>query len=383
VAGRAASRNDDERDPLTVQTDASRRPPIGVGIVGLSAAGGWAAGAHLPALSTVGGFTLRGLVGGSAASAAAASRVHGVPAYASAGELAEADDVDLVVIAVKTPRHRDLVLPALAAGTSVFCEWPFAVDLREAEELAAAAHGIPTFVGLHGRSSPSFRWLADLVSDGFVGNVLSVTVVAAATEWGTPVSERMLYTLDRDLGATMLAIAFGHAIDSVSMVVGELQDVVATTATRHRFVPLGHSGRQVPMTAEDQIAVSGTLPGGAVLSAHHRGGVASGAGFSMTIDGSDGSLEVTAPDHPHVTPVVVRGVHGRGRPTEMTLPDGHDLFPRLARSPIHTLAHAYAGIRAQLLGGAAVVPDFDDAVIRHRLLDAITQSAARGRRIQL
>ncbi|MCZ2826954.1 Gfo/Idh/MocA family protein [Modestobacter sp. VKM Ac-2982] len=364
-----------------MSSDATRRPLIGVGVVGLSATGGWGAGAHLPALSTVGGFELRGLVGSSPASARAASAVHGVPAYASAGALAEADDIDLVVVTVKTPQHRDLVLPALGAGKAVFCEWPFAVDLREAEDMAAAAQGIPTFVGLQGRSSPTFRWLADLVSNGFVGEVLSVTISTAATEWGTPVSERMLYTLDRQLGATMMAIAFGHAIDSVSMVVGELQDVVATTAIRHPHVPLIHGGRDVPMTAEDQIAISGTLPGGAVLSAHQRGGIASGAGFSMTVDGSDGTLQATAPNHPHVTPVTVRGARGHGRPTEMPLPDGYDQYPRLARSPIHTLAHAYGGIRDQLLGGAAVVPDFDDAVIRHQLLDAITRSAASGRRV--
>ncbi|MCZ2820362.1 Gfo/Idh/MocA family oxidoreductase [Modestobacter sp. VKM Ac-2977] len=367
---------------LSVPNDATRRPLIGVGVVGLSATGGWGAGGHLPALSTVGGFELRGLVGSSPTSARAASGVHGVPAYASAGALAEADDIDLVVVAVKTPQHRDLVLPALDAGKPVFCEWPFAVTLQEAEEMAAAAQGLPTFVGLQGRSSPTFRWLADLVSNGFVGEVLSVTVTTAATEWGTPVSERMLYTLDRQLGATMMAIAFGHAIDSVSMVVGELQDVVATTAIRHPRVPLLPSGRHIPMTAEDQIAISGTLPGGAVLSAHQRGGIASGAGFSMTVDGSDGTLEGTAPNHPHLTPITVRGARGHGRPTEMPLPDGYDHYPRLARSPIHTLAHVYAGIRDQFLGGPAVVPDFGDAVVRHQLLDAITRSAASGRRVQ-
>jgi predicted dehydrogenase len=240
------------------------RNPIGVGIVGLSATGGWAAGAHLPALSAVDGIELRALAASSEASAQAAGAAYGVPAYTSVEQLAGDENVDLVVVAVKVPQHRELVLPVLKAEVPVLSEWPLAVDLREAEEMERAAGTTRTFVGLQGRSSPTFRWLADLVSEGFVGEVLSATVVASSTEWGTPVSQNMVYTLDRKLGATMLTIAFGHAIDLVSMVVGELQDVVATTATRRRQVPLGRTGQIVPMTAEDQIAISGTVAGGAI-----------------------------------------------------------------------------------------------------------------------
>jgi predicted dehydrogenase len=360
-----------------------RGDTIGVGIVGLSATAGWGAGAHVPALSAAGGFELRGLVGGSTATARAASEVHGVPAYPSVEQLAEAEGIDLVVVTVRTPRHRELVLPALAAGRPVFCEWPLAVDLEEAEEIAAAARAVSTFVGLQGRSSPTFRWLAELVSDGYVGDVLSATVSSTVTEWGGPVEERMLYTLDRRLGATMLGVAFGHAIDAVSLVVGELQDVVATTAVRHPLVRLGGGDRLVPMTADDQIAVSGRLPNGAVLSVHQRGGTAAGSGFSMVIDGTLGTLEATARDHPHVAPVTARGAR-RGEPlTTLTRPDVDDPYRHLAQTSLHTLAHAYAGIGRTLRGGPRTVPDFADAVKRHRLLDAITRSGENGRRITL
>ncbi|SER01231.1 Predicted dehydrogenase [Lentzea xinjiangensis] len=355
--------------------------PIGVGIVGLSAAGGWAAGSHLPALAAVDGIELRALAASSEASARAAGAAYGVPAHTSVEALAADAGVDLVVVAVKVPRHRELVLPALEARVPVLSEWPLAVDLREAEEMLRAAGTTRTFVGLQGRSSPTFRWLADLVSQGYVGEVLSVTVVASSTEWGSPVSRRGVYTLDRALGATMLTIAFAPAIDLVSMVVGEIRDVVATTATRRRQVPLEDTGQLVPMTAEDQIAISGTVPGGAVLSAHHRGGAVHGAGFSMVIDGTEGALEVSGAEFPHIGPVVVRGARGRGRLAELALPDGYDRYPALAGTVVHTLTHAYAAIRDDLVHGTAVAPDFAHAVRRHRLLDAITRSAATGQRI--
>ena len=364
-------------------TERSRgRRPLGVGIVGLSASGGWAAGAHLPALSAVDGMELTALATSSRASAAAAGAAFGVPGYASVDQLLEDENVDLVVVAVKVPRHRELVLPALRAGVPVLSEWPFAVDLAEAEEMEGAARGTRTFIGLHGRSSPTIRWLARLVADGYVGDVLSATVLASSIEWGTPVSERMRYTLDRTLGATMLTIAFGNAIDVVSMVVGELQDVVASTATRRPNVPLGRTGQTVPMTAEDQIAVSGALPDGAVLSAHHRGATVSGPGFSLLIDGTEGTLDITSANgYPHLGPVTVRGARGRAPLSRLTPPDGHDDFPHLAGTPFHNLAHTYAAIRNDLIDGTTTAPDFAHAVRRHRLLDAIVRSAAEGRRV--
>lgn len=48
-------------------------------------------------------------------------------AYSSAEYIAKDPDVDLVVISVKLPFHRDLALPALKAGKDVFVEWPLAI----------------------------------------------------------------------------------------------------------------------------------------------------------------------------------------------------------------------------------------------------------------
>jgi predicted dehydrogenase len=44
--------------------------------------------------------------------------------FCSAKDLADADEVDPVVISVKVSHHRDLVMPVLDAGKAVLCEWP-------------------------------------------------------------------------------------------------------------------------------------------------------------------------------------------------------------------------------------------------------------------
>ena len=166
------------------------------------------------------------------------------------------------------------------------------------------------------------------------------------------------------------------------VVLGELDELSATTATLRPEVPHVETGGLVPMTAEDQIAVHGVLRGGAILSAHHRGGAAQ-AGFSMVVEGTEGRLEVTAPDHPHVNPVTVRGARGRDPLAPMALPEGRDAFADRAGTPAHALLHTYAAVRDDLRDGTAVAPGFADAVRRHRLLDAIQRSAAAGRRVRV
>jgi len=91
--------------------------PIGVGIIGLSASGGWAGRAHVPALAALDGFELRALSATTDASAAAAGRAHGVPlTFGSTAAMVARDEVDLVVVAVKVPHHEELVRLAIDAG---------------------------------------------------------------------------------------------------------------------------------------------------------------------------------------------------------------------------------------------------------------------------
>ncbi|MBI0383936.1 Gfo/Idh/MocA family oxidoreductase, partial [Streptomyces albiflaviniger] len=117
------------------------REPIRVGVVGLSASGGWAAAAHVPALAGLDGYELRALSASSAESARAADEKYAVPlTYGSAEELARSEEVDLVVVTVKVPHHLELIRPALEAGKMGFSEWPLGADLAQAEELAGLAH---------------------------------------------------------------------------------------------------------------------------------------------------------------------------------------------------------------------------------------------------
>ncbi len=86
----------------------------------------------------------------------------------------------------------------------IFCEWPFANGLAEAEGLADRARqlGVRTAVGLQWRSSPVIHYLRDLIREGYVGEVLSTTLVGSAYTRGAFASAPNAYTNDRSSGAT-------------------------------------------------------------------------------------------------------------------------------------------------------------------------------------
>jgi predicted dehydrogenase len=377
-----------ERRELPMTASTTARGPVGVGIIGLSASDGWAARAHVPALRAVDGLELRALSASSAESAAAAGRKHGVAiTSASAAELARCDEVDLVVVTVKVPHHHELVSAALEAGKMVLCEWPLGNGLAEAEDLAgrARARDIRTFVGLQARSAPPIRYLRDLVADGYVGEVLSSTIVASGGAWGAEVpGESRRYMIDHANGATMLSIPIGHTLDGVASVLGELDDITATVATRRTRVRDAQTAEPLTMTAADQVAVTGRLVSGAVCAIHFRGGRVRGTNFYWEINGSDGDLVVRGPTgHLQFGLVTIQGGHGADTGlSPLDVPASYCHIPALAGQEDtrpYAVAHAYRQLLDDLQSGGGLVPDFDHAVRRHRTLETIAQAGAHRR----
>jgi predicted dehydrogenase len=148
----------------------------------------------------------------------------------------------------------------------------------------------------------------------------------------------------------MLAVPFGHTIDALAMVLGEFTKLSVTTATRRPQVRNTDTGQAHAMTAEDQIAITGTLEGGAVASVHFRGGLSYGTNFRWEINGTDGDLVITAdPPILQIGRLTVRGARGADAAlSELVVPAEYEL-----------------------------TPDFAHGVRRHRLLDKI-QSLGTG-----
>src|SRR5437899_8042998 len=245
---------------------------LGVGIIGVSPTRGWAATAHMPALRALPNYEIRALSAHSAESARAAGEAFGVrKVFSDHEQLVTQPDIDVVAVTVKVPQHRELVSAALAAGKAVYCEWALGRDLDDAQAMAALAaeQGVRTVVGLQGRQAPAIEFVEGLLRDGYVGEVLSTTMVGLSVP-GDSVVEANAYMLDNANGANMLTIAVGHSLDTLSYVLGEFADLSALSDLRRPLIKIEETGEEVVKTAADQVAIIGTLTSGTTASVHVR-----------------------------------------------------------------------------------------------------------------
>src|SRR5256884_3813637 len=228
---------------------------IRVGIIGANPDRGWAAQAHIPALKSLSDdFEITALSTTRRESTDAAGKLFDVAAASdNHQELVDSPAVDVVAVTVKVPYHLELATAALEAGKAVYCEWPLGNGLNEAETLAALAKkkGVLAVAGLQARSAPSVAYVRDLVEQGYVGEVLSTTLIGSGMGWGPTVEPSNAYLNDKKNGATMLSILLGHAADALCHCLGEVRELSATMTQRRKSFTIAGTGEGKPMTAED------------------------------------------------------------------------------------------------------------------------------------
>lgn len=357
---------------------------IRVGVIGANPQRGWATTAHIPALKALPQYEITAVSSTRQQSARAAADKFGVRrAFDNHQELVAHPEVDLVAVTVKVPLHRELVSAALHAGKHVYCEWPLGNGLAEAEALAALAKqkGVYAVVGLQARFSPVMQYVRDLISQGYVGHVLSSTLIGSGMAWGgvTPVADA--YVNDLRNGATMLTIPLGHTIDAVCCALGEFESLNAVIATNLSEAVVLETKETIAKSAEDQIVIAGTLRSGATISVHYRGGRSRGTNFSWEINGTEGDLLLTGPGgHAQFMEPALRGARGDEKTlSELTVPDSYRrIANELAPGPAFNVARAYAQLAEDMRSGSTRMATFEHAVLRHRMLEAVREAASTG-----
>ena len=309
---------------------------IRTGIVGATVTqggSGWGANAHVPALHLLPDYTLQAVCTAHEDTAQASkAKFDAVHAFHDIDAMAQHPEIDLVVVCVRVPGHKNLVMAGLHAHKAVFCEWPLGATLAEAQEMAtcAKARGLKTIVGLQARSDPTLMYARDLIHEGYIGEVLTANlrvISQQALERGAG----RIWQGNRTNGANTLTIAGGHAIDGLCYVLGEFDALAARLATRIKAWKSTETGQDVPVDSPDTISVAGVLQSGAEVSVHVAAIPFHPSGTRLEIYGRDRDDGDLGPGRlQHWPERVIRGPRER--------PAGRDAGP----GPVHARPRGHA-----------------------------------------
>ncbi len=316
--------------------------------------------------------------------------------------VAEADDVDVVSVAVANELHRPVVEGLLAAGKHVLCEKPLAPSVQDAQAMVAAAEAAATHsgVGFSFRRTPGINAIREQLESGSIGPVQHFNGhywCDYAQNPQNPISWR--YRGGPGTGA--LADIGSHMIDLGEYLCGPIESVSGAlfqTFTTERPVPLGvtvgHAAAEIgetkePVENEDLVTFSARFAGGALGTfsisrvAH---GLPNGLGFELFAAGGAAAFDLNRPgeftfaDHGPdgktngYRSVLIGPQHpGVARGIPMDFPSvGHgqnDLFAWQARAFLDQVAG---------LGRLAPLPSLAHGLHNMEIQAAVTRSALNG-----
>ena len=259
-----------------------------VGLIGT----GFGTRVHMPAMRADSHIDVVAICSAHRARAEAAAKEWGIGfATDDYRELIARDDVEVVNVCTPPDSHAEMTIAALQAGKHVVCEKPLALDVAEAQAMAAAAETTraknPQLVdAVHHemRYLPFRRVLRDLVGNGFIGEVRYVIQTVAVDYGVNPGMEPYWYTwvARKEQGGGFLTGMFSHEIDLLRYTLGDLHDVHGTVSIAVAEKPvLTWEYRDGDVIGTDS-PTSGTMPATADDTAVITGRLGDGAPFVLT-----------------------------------------------------------------------------------------------------
>ncbi|MCI0754729.1 oxidoreductase [Teichococcus vastitatis] len=337
--------------------------PVRVGLIGYGFAGRIF---HAPLITATPGLQLKAVM--TRRTAAAGVEMMGAALVPDPQQLIARADVDVVVIATPNDSHAPLARAALLAGKHVVVEKPFALNLPEAEELAAlAARQELMLTVFHNRRWDSdFLTLREVVRRGDVGR--PVQLESHFDRFRPEVLDRWR---ERGPGSGLWNDLGSHLVDQAVQLFGRPRALLAELASMR-------DGAQ----ADDY--VHAVLIYDRLRVILHATALAAAPPPRFVLHGTEGSFVIHGldPQEEALKAGTIPGSSGWGLGT----PDGR-LIARNGEHPVSLLAGNYRafyeGLRDAVRGEAGPPVSLAGSLEVMRLLDAGRESNAGGCRVMI
>jgi predicted dehydrogenase len=172
-------------------------------------------------------------------------------------ELLARPEIDIVDICVPNHMHAELVVAAAAAGKHIYCEKPLAMDVAEAQQIAAAvrAAGVNSQLTFHFRFYPAILRAQQLVASGFLGRVFSFRGRYYRSSYIDPQKPLSWRQQKAVAGGGALFDIGSHILDLLYALLGEFASVQATLDTLIRERPVATGAAEMAPVDVDDIAL--------------------------------------------------------------------------------------------------------------------------------
>ena len=324
--------------------------------------------------------------------AEAFAKQHGVPqAFTDYRDLLAHPAVQVVSIAAPPYVHHEMTLAALATGKPVLCEKPFAMNAQQAREMyeRAQTSGLAHALAFNWRFLPGVSYARELIAEGFIGRPYHVNVIWYAERQADPNIPLLWRHRKETAGFGVLGDIGPHIVDILRWTLGDFRKVSAHCLTAIPERKVADSGKIVAADAEDACAFVAEMDSGVQVAAH-LSRVAYASNYQrFEFYGSEGMLSYEA------DPKAGTWISGRLRGakagekalSDLSIPDrlrqgldtkdltaavGSFLFAQLAQRFVH-------GIRTH----QPVTPSFLEGLRSQEVIDALVQSAAEERWVQI
>ena len=172
-------------------------------------------------------------------------------------ELLARPEIDIVDICVPNHMHAEIVEAAAAAGKHIYCEKPLAMDVAEAQQIAAAvrAAGVNSQLTFHFRFYPAILRAQQLVASGFLGRIFSFRGRYYRSSYIDPQKPLSWRQQKAIAGGGALFDIGSHILDLLYALLGEFASVQATLDTLIRERPVAAGAAEMAPVDVDDIAL--------------------------------------------------------------------------------------------------------------------------------
>jgi predicted dehydrogenase len=314
-------------------------------------------------------------------------------------EVVESPLIDIVDIVTPTNSHAEMAIAAMKNGKHVLCEKPMGLNLKECEQMFAAAQKakVVHMVCHNYRRIPAIALAKKMISEGALGRIYHFRARYAQDRLADP-DFPLDWRLQKETsGSGVHSDINSHIIDLARYLVGEFEKVCGIVNT---FVPerpradlLAKGTRKMAkVEVPDSAVFIGWMENGVMANLEAtRYALGRRNKIEIEINGSKGSLCFDFEDMNKLKFYNGDDPKDRQGFREILVTQRDNIQPYVSNwwppghgiGYEHTFVHAIADFVNACADGKSVQPTFEDGLKNQRVLTAVEESSQKGKWVKL